>query len=89
MTITLSFFPCSENFVDNPRHENITKESALYSGTNIGRLPWISANDIAEAAFRALTDVQSHNTDHVLIGPELWSYDDVGSAMLLDSALFQ
>lgn len=44
-----------------------------------GVLPWISTNDIAAAAVEALTADKSYNTDVVVIGAELWSYDDVGS----------
>lgn len=50
----------------------------MYSATGDGKIPFVSANDIARVGFRALTDEKSHNTDHVILGPDLLSYDQVG-----------
>jgi uncharacterized protein YbjT (DUF2867 family) len=69
-----------ENFLDDGRRPEIARNSVIYSATGNGRIPWISADDIAEVAFRALTDEKSHNTDHVLIGKEMMSYDEVCNA---------
>ena len=57
----------------------------IVTATGEGKLPFVSANDIAAVAFRALTDEKPHNTDYLLLGPELLSYDDVSS--LSDSRL--
>ncbi len=43
---------------------------------------FISADDIADVAVCALTDEKSHNTDHIITGPELLSYDDVRPILL-------
>jgi festuclavine dehydrogenase len=51
----------------------------IVTATGEGKLPFVSADDVASVAFRALTDEKSHNTDHLLLGPELLSYDDVSS----------
>jgi hypothetical protein len=67
----------SDNFLDDGRRPDIIHDSVIYSATDNGRIPWISADDIAEVAFRALTDEKSHNTDHVLVGKEMMSYDEV------------
>lgn len=40
-------------------------------------MPWVSADDIAAVAYRALVDKESHNCDHVVLGKELLSYGDV------------
>lgn len=42
-----------------------------------GRIPWVSVDDIADVAFAALTDEKSHNRDHIIVGPELLTYDGV------------
>lgn len=57
----------------------IRDEDRIVTATGKGKLPFVSADDIAAVAFRALTDKVSHNTDHLILGPELLSYDDVSS----------
>ena len=47
------------------------------TATMDGRIPFVSADDIADVAFRALTDKESHNTEHLIVGPELYSHDEV------------
>lgn len=47
------------------------------TNTAEGRIPFVSADDIADVAFTALVDEESHNTDHLILGPELLSYDEV------------
>ena len=42
-----------------------------------GKIPFVSATDIAAAAFHALTDTKLHNTDYRILGPELLTYDEV------------
>ena len=54
----------------------------IYS-TGKGKIPWISVRDIGAVGYRALTDEVSHDTDHVLHGPELLSYNDVGGCPIL------
>jgi festuclavine dehydrogenase len=49
----------------------------IYSSTGKGKIPWISVGDIGAVGYHALVDEVSHNTEHVLCGPELLSYDDV------------
>ena len=54
------------------------KESLkMYSATGEGKIPWVSTHDIAAVAFRALVDEKPHNTDYIILGPELLSYADV------------
>lgn len=47
-----------------------------------GKVPFIAADDIAETAFKALVDEPSHNTDHLIMGPELLTYDEVSLTAL-------
>ena len=43
----------------------------------MGRSPFVSAADVADVAFHALTDMEPHNTDYRILGPELLTYDEV------------
>lgn len=68
----------AENFATQPLHlRAIKEESKIYSATGEGRIPWVSADDIAAVAVRALTDAEPPNTEYMVLGPELLSYDEV------------
>lgn len=67
-----------ENLSEQQHLAPIRDRNEIYSATGDGKIPWISANDIAAVAFRALTDEVSHDTAHLVLGPELLSYSDVG-----------
>ncbi|SJL02524.1 related to ergot alkaloid biosynthetic protein A [Armillaria ostoyae] len=69
-----------ENFSEHHR-KPIKPEDKIYSATGDGKVPFVSAEDIAAVAFRALVDPQSHNTDHFIRGPELLSYDEVAEIL--------
>ena len=47
------------------------------TATEDGCIPFVSTHDIADVAFRALTDEKSHNTEHLIVGPELYTHDEV------------
>jgi len=66
-----------ENFSEGPHRATIREERAIYSATAHGRVPFISAHDIAAAAATALTAPVPPHADYVLTGPELLSYDEV------------
>lgn len=55
----------------------IREEGAIYSATGTGRVGFISADDIAAVAVRALNDPDVPNGDPILTGPRALSYDDV------------
>lgn len=57
---------------------SIRDENVFVSTAEDGRIPFISADDIADVVFDALVDEKSHNTDHIVVGPELYTYDEVG-----------
>ncbi|GAB0138828.1 agroclavine dehydrogenase [Epichloe bromicola] len=59
----------------------IKNENKIYSAAGDGKLPFVSVADIARVAFRTLTDEKSHNTDYVLLGPELMTYDQVAETL--------
>jgi festuclavine dehydrogenase len=68
---------CIENFSEQHHHVTIREEDKIYSGTAGGKIPFVSADDIAVVAYHALTDLEPHNRDHLILGPELLSYDNV------------
>jgi ergot alkaloid biosynthesis protein len=75
-----------ENLSEGPHHPlTIRHERAIYSAAGDGRVPFISALDIARVAAHFLTTEESPNTDFVLTGTELLSFSDV--AQRLSTAL--
>ncbi|RYP10946.1 hypothetical protein DL764_000382 [Monosporascus ibericus] len=59
----------------------IKDESKIYSAAGDGRIPFVSADDIARVGFRALTDEKPHDTDHIILGPDLLTYDQVAATL--------
>jgi festuclavine dehydrogenase len=68
-----------ENFSEQQYLPSIRDEDRILTATGDGRVPFVSAEDIADVAYRALVDEKSHDTDHLILGPELFSYDEVSS----------
>ncbi|KAF9458093.1 hypothetical protein BDZ94DRAFT_1271599 [Collybia nuda] len=69
-----------DNFGSVYRTE-IRDEGTIVTTAKDGRIPFIAADDISKAAFRALIDEKSHNTDHLLVGPGLYSYDEAATLL--------
>ncbi|TVY91676.1 Agroclavine dehydrogenase [Lachnellula willkommii] len=70
-----------ENFTEQHHAPTIRSQSTIITATGNGKVPFISAWDIAAVAFHALTDTVPHNTDHLILGPELFSYAEVAALM--------
>ncbi|EME82203.1 uncharacterized protein MYCFIDRAFT_43202 [Pseudocercospora fijiensis CIRAD86] len=70
-----------ENFIESYSLKTIREEGKIYSAAEDGRLPFISARDIAATGYRALIDEQPHNTDHIITGGESLSYDEVAEIL--------
>lgn len=70
-----------ENFSESQHLGPIRQQSRIYSASGEGKVPFVSAEDIAAVAFHTLVDEPSHNTDHVILGPELLSYDDIAGIL--------
>ncbi|PBK97767.1 NAD(P)-binding protein [Armillaria gallica] len=69
-----------ENLLTMHLHD-IKENNTIITASADGKLGFVSADDIADLTFEALTDAKSHNTDHILTGPELLSYDDVAQIL--------
>ena len=68
-----------QNFSEGQHRATIRDEHAIYTAAGTGRIPFIRADDIAEAAATVLTAAQAPNTDFVLTGAEALSYDQVAA----------
>lgn len=72
-----------QNFAEGSHLASIRAEGAFYSNTGSGRVPFISADDIARAAFALLTGPAGRNRDFVVTGREALSYDQVAEQISL------
>lgn len=70
-----------QNFTDARHHHgaSLERDGTLLTATGEGRTGFVDATDIAAVAVRALADEASHDTAHVITGPEALSYDDVAA----------
>lgn len=77
-----------ENFSEMQHAYTIREQDCIITATGQGKVPFVSANDIAAVAFRALTDEVSHDTEHLILGPELFSYNEVCSMVRFNDVAF-
>jgi ergot alkaloid biosynthesis protein len=75
--------PCwfMQNFSEQQHRKSINEDDAIFSATQSGRVGFVSADDIAAAAARALTDGTQANGDFILTGPAAISYDNVADVI--------
>lgn len=66
-----------QNFSEAEFRAPIRDEGKVCTATGNGMIPFVSTEDIARVAKHLLTDDKPHNTEYVVLGPELLSYDDV------------
>ncbi|KAF9559097.1 NAD(P)-binding protein [Agrocybe pediades] len=64
-----------ENFGGND-YSRIMEQNEVSSATGDGKIPWVSSEDIAQAAFNELTAEKISNKEYFVLGPELRSYDE-------------
>ncbi|WP_432543690.1 NAD(P)H-binding protein [Kineococcus sp. SYSU DK002] len=62
---------------DHPVARSLREEDRVVTATGTGRVALVDARDIAAVAVRALLDEPSHDTEHVLTGPQALSWSDV------------
>lgn len=63
----------------------IGKMGKIFTAAQDGEIPFISADDIAEVAYHALTDEKSYNSDLSILGPQNLTYDQVRSPLIFIS----
>ncbi len=72
-----------QNFADARHHHgaSLQRDGLLTTATGEGRTGFVDARDIAEVAVRALADAASHDTAHVITGPQALRYDDIAAVL--------
>ncbi|TVY68925.1 Agroclavine dehydrogenase, partial [Lachnellula suecica] len=68
-------------FLRTPTRPHNPRRITDHHATGSGKVPFVAVADIAAVAFHALTDSEPHNTDHLILGPELFSYSEVAELM--------
>jgi festuclavine dehydrogenase len=66
-----------EKFLDPRCLEGISSDGKIFSVTGDGKIAWIAAADVVAIACCALVDEISHDTEHIILGPELLTHADV------------
>ena len=64
--------------------QNIRDKNEIYSVAKDGRIPFVSVEDVAQAAVDALVSKKSPNKDYYIVGPELFTYDQASKTPDLD-----
>ncbi|KAH9477745.1 Agroclavine dehydrogenase [Psilocybe cubensis] len=75
-------------FIDNFAtmfYTSIRENNEIVTTSGNGKVPFIAAQDIAEAAFKALTADKTLQEEFLILGPELHSYDE--AAHILSTVL--
>ncbi|OXM85513.1 NAD(P)H-binding protein [Paenibacillus rigui] len=67
-----------QNFTEGHHGAQINSDGMMITATGSGRIGFVDADDIAEVGVRALIDEQPHNTDHIITGPQSFSYAEAG-----------
>lgn len=70
-----------QNFSEQQHLATIRDNNAIYSATGAGRVGFIDASDIADAAVGALLAERSWNADFILTGQETLSYADMAAKL--------
>ncbi|KAI9743498.1 MAG: hypothetical protein M1818_002811 [Claussenomyces sp. TS43310] len=70
-----------ENLLEEQHVASIRDEGKIYTACGDGKIPFVSATDIAAVAFRALVDVSSHNAEYRVLGPALLTYDEIAAKL--------
>ena len=67
----------ADNFSEGWHVKEIKTDGKLHTATGEGKIPFVSAKDIAALAFKVLTSPKIEDTSYRVNGPELLSYDEV------------
>ncbi|KAI0901789.1 NAD(P)-binding protein [Annulohypoxylon nitens] len=70
-----------ENLIEPGLAYTIGKLSKIFTAAQDGQIPFISADDIADVAYHALTDDKSYNCDLRILGPENLTYDQIAETL--------
>jgi len=72
-----------QNFANERHHHgaSLARDGLLVTATGEGRVGFVDAQDIAEVGVRALADERSHDTAHVITGPQALSHDEIAAVI--------
>ncbi|KAI2633121.1 NAD(P)-binding protein [Hypomontagnella submonticulosa] len=70
-----------ENLIEPGMAFTIGKLGKIFTAAQDGKIPFISADDIAETGYHALTDEKSYNCDLRILGPEDLTYDQIAETL--------
>ncbi|KAI1303363.1 NAD(P)-binding protein [Xylaria venustula] len=70
-----------ENLIESGLAFTVGKLNKIFTAAQDGKIPFVSADDIAEVAYHALTDDKSYNCDLRIIGPENLTYDQIAETL--------
>ncbi|KAI1653448.1 NAD(P)-binding protein [Daldinia decipiens] len=70
-----------ENLLEPGLAFTIGKLNKIFTAAQDGKIPFISADDIAEVAYHALADEKSYNCDLRILGPENLTYDQIAETL--------
>lgn len=68
-----------QNFTGGMHGGAIRASGEIVTATGEGRVAFVDVGDIAEVAFRTLTDAEPHNKAHVITGPQALSYAEAAA----------
>ncbi len=68
-----------QNFTEAQQAQLILEQGIVSSATGDGKIGFVDADDIAKVAVHALTDTISHNTEHIITGPQSLTYAEVAT----------
>ncbi|KDR71663.1 hypothetical protein GALMADRAFT_254040 [Galerina marginata CBS 339.88] len=60
---------------------SILGHGKIFTPAKDGRIPFIGVDDISKAAFDALVAKESPNTDYYILGPKLYTHDEVAAIL--------
>ncbi|KAF7340581.1 hypothetical protein MSAN_02129600 [Mycena sanguinolenta] len=61
--------------------DHIRKNNEIVNAAGSGAIGWISTDDIADVAFKALTDPVIAHKNPIMVGPELFTYAQIAEIM--------
>ncbi|KAJ7731109.1 hypothetical protein DFH07DRAFT_755774 [Mycena maculata] len=61
--------------------DRIKSKNEIVSAAKDGQVGWVSTEDIADVAFKALIDDVIQNDNPIIVGPELFSYDQIAALL--------
>ncbi|KAG6844303.1 hypothetical protein H0H87_008035 [Tephrocybe sp. NHM501043] len=59
--------------------KSICESNSIPTTMGNGRVPYIAVDDVSELVYQALVDEKSHNIEHIVLGPDAYTHDEVAA----------